>query len=347
MCLDKADQFYLGIHGLRGWAALCVLLYHADILFRKDKYFGSNLFFGIFEVGYHGVDLFFVISGFLMAMLKKKSAGIEDAKSFALARIKRIYLPYLPIFVALSSACFLTTGVCPVAYSFDIRSIFLGVFLLPREDISTFVPVVAWTLAHELFFYVMICLSIALKNFGKKLLMVWIFISAFVALASFDLVFPFTFLFSKYNLAFALGMLAFASVKYIKSPGAFKAIRTTGLVMVIALSAVEINRITQHNKIAELLLELGFFIASFLLVLGGANSSRGSLQILGNSSYSVYLIHYPVLVLTTILAVKFLGVEYNKYFMFIIVCTVALLASFAYYYLVEKPLVNASRRAAK
>lgn len=61
--------FYPGIQGLRGWAALIVVMYHVHVLFQKEKYFGSVLFGGFFEFGHRGVELFFVISGFLMAML--------------------------------------------------------------------------------------------------------------------------------------------------------------------------------------------------------------------------------------------------------------------------------------
>lgn len=49
-----------------------------------------------------------------------------------------------------------------------------------------------------------------------------------------------------------------------------------------------------------------FFIASFFVVAGSSNLKRQNLKILGDASYSIYLIHYPALVAAIMMAIRFL-----------------------------------------
>ncbi|KIH46928.1 acyltransferase [Ancylostoma duodenale] len=68
----------LDIQGLRGWAVTSVVLFH---------FFPNH-----FPNGYIGVDMFFVISGFLMSMIlrRTKDLNFESFCSFYYRRIKRI-----------------------------------------------------------------------------------------------------------------------------------------------------------------------------------------------------------------------------------------------------------------
>ncbi|MDH5515512.1 MAG: acyltransferase [Gammaproteobacteria bacterium] len=79
---SKQRNFRRDINGLRAWAVIAVLLYHYDI--------------AIFRGGFIGVDVFFVISGFLMTgiILRKLDAGTFSLAGFYLARGRRI-LPAL------------------------------------------------------------------------------------------------------------------------------------------------------------------------------------------------------------------------------------------------------------
>lgn len=71
-------EFRKDINGLRAYAVMAVLLYHFDVA-------------GI-TGGYAGVDVFFVISGFLMTaiILPKVEAGRFSLPGFYLARVRRI-----------------------------------------------------------------------------------------------------------------------------------------------------------------------------------------------------------------------------------------------------------------
>src|SRR5579871_5488409 len=86
--IDKSQSFRIDINGLRAWAVAAVVLYH----YRVSGFGG----------GFVGVDIFFVISGFLMTGIIAN--GLNDQKfsliSFYLARARRI----IPALVAVCAA---------------------------------------------------------------------------------------------------------------------------------------------------------------------------------------------------------------------------------------------------
>ncbi|MBJ7308734.1 acyltransferase family protein [Rugamonas sp. CCM 8940] len=86
-----APAFRTDINGLRAWAVLAVILYHFHV--------------GGFSGGFVGVDIFFVISGFLMTGIIV--GGAEPAAfsllSFYLARARRIVPPLLVLCAVLLS----------------------------------------------------------------------------------------------------------------------------------------------------------------------------------------------------------------------------------------------------
>ena len=107
---DASNRQLSSLTPLRGLAALWVVLYH---------YCGTAQFFPNLDVtphsypiskGYLAVDMFFVLSGFVMAHVYRRafSEGVtEHYRSFLVARIARLYPPHifiLLLFVATAAA---------------------------------------------------------------------------------------------------------------------------------------------------------------------------------------------------------------------------------------------------
>ena len=91
------------------------------------------------------------------------------------------------------------------------------------------------------------------------------------------------------------------------------------------------------DRLAGLYLMAAFFVASFLLVLGFLNRRASWIRPLGNASYSIYLVHYPLLVVLCMLARRFLGSAVPATPMFVAVAVLALAGGGLYYLLLERP----------
>jgi len=338
--VNPSHAYYGGIQDLRGWAVLLVVLYHAHVLFQKDKYFGTQVFGGLFEFGHRGVDLFFVISGFLMAMLTHEPEQKSRAWQFLLARARRIYVPFVPVVLGLTGGCLLFTNSCPAAYSFDAPTVLANLMIVPRQNLDTFVPVVAWTLAHELFFYLMTFASMLLGGFGALALGLWLAATILAMLTGIELPFPWSFILSPYNIAFGLGFLAFKINRWRRAAIPARAALAVGAGAFLVLGAVEAYSGVPAGKAASMALMLGFFAASFLLVLGFLGQPTGWVRPLGNASYSIYLVHYPLLVVLCMLLRRFQSGEIVLHLQYLALVAVTLACAGAYYMLMERPALR-------
>jgi peptidoglycan/LPS O-acetylase OafA/YrhL len=97
---------FLSIQALRGIAALGVVAFHS--LSIEQKYSnGDSLLPDFFRLGQSGVDLFFVISGFVMVTVTKERFKINgESMRFLWGRLSRIYPTYWFYFLLVGSIFF-------------------------------------------------------------------------------------------------------------------------------------------------------------------------------------------------------------------------------------------------
>lgn len=137
----------VNIQFLRFAAAFLVVLYHMSSHVR-DAGTEPGLVFGLAEaVGFAGVDIFFVISGFIMAHTTLSDHGLEDGSRFFRRRCARIYSGYWPFFV-LALAIFAWVNPQHLGQASLLRS----AILWPANHLLI---AVSWTLIFEMFFYVL------------------------------------------------------------------------------------------------------------------------------------------------------------------------------------------------
>ncbi|EPP0980779.1 acyltransferase [Vibrio cholerae] len=158
---------------LRVLACLMVVFYHyfyyGPLVGQvAGKLMDSN----IFAYGYLGVDIFFVISGFVISSSLKKN----NIYSFFKARFKRLYPTYwICLCISLVIISIFTKEV------FTINEILINFTMLQSFFNVKSIDGVYWTLAIEIIFYLMISLMYFL--FNKKLfnfyLMAWLALSYF------------------------------------------------------------------------------------------------------------------------------------------------------------------------
>ena len=137
------------IQALRALAAIFVVLHHA---FPHYLAMGGSFSWlvALGELGFAGVDIFFVISGFVVALTTlDKPRGRASALRFFQNRMARIYLGYWPFLVLAFVLAYLYTPAL-----LQSTSLLRSVLLLEPKGENNFLPV-AWSLTYELYFYIL------------------------------------------------------------------------------------------------------------------------------------------------------------------------------------------------
>lgn len=348
------NKKFENIQALRAIAVLLVVAFHLTGV--EHKYFQGNYVLNNFlDIGNAGVDLFFVISGFVMVVVTHNQFQNSSAiKNFLYHRISRIYPIYWLFTLFLLSIHF----VFPHAVSQlpDQQSyIWKSLFLIPQNQLPLIT--LGWTLIHEMYFYLIFTLFLFFpEKYFIKLLGIWSLLivignillhhyPSFSSPAILLITHPLTF---EFIAGCIIAKLYYAGVSAKSDIFFWLAI----ILLVISFeffshfgSGIIANI---ENGVTRVLM---FGIASALLVYAVVGfESCGVLfpkvlRSIGDSSYSIYLSH--IFILST------LGRIYSKmpwhnvfiHIAFIItaILVVIMLGKYSYVYL-EQPIIRASRK---
>jgi exopolysaccharide production protein ExoZ len=278
----------------RAVAALLVVLFHAsDSIYRSSKGHAAP-FGGFFTFGHAGVHFFFVLSGFVMLHVHRDDIGFpRRAASYAWKRIRRIYPLYWIVLVPVIVAYLAIPGFGkPGLRDFDV--IVSSVFLV---HFRTYIIVlyVAWTLFHEVLFYVLFGLLILHRRIGTAALGAWFLVSLMTLMAQPE--FSLLFWSSPLNLLFAMGM----AVAWVLRRGSVRfaaPIAGAGALMFAGAGIDEVYLGILGLRVGSMLYGLGaaMTLAGMVsLEREGRVRIPGVLRLIGDASYSIYLVHLPVL----------------------------------------------------
>lgn len=145
------------VQSLRAVAALAVVMCHLyAVEYRNSE--ASTILTDVWITGAGGVDLFFVISGFIMVWVAgQMPSGVKSSGKFLFARITRIY-PLWWLFAGLMAAYFFVTYGAPwdadrvTRMGISGETHLLHSFLLIPQPGHPVLGV-GWTLVHEMYFY--------------------------------------------------------------------------------------------------------------------------------------------------------------------------------------------------
>lgn len=167
------------LDGLRFLAALAVVMFH--YAFRGEAV-GVMPPLGLphwvaaaSQHGYLGVNLFFMISGFVIAW----SAHERQAPDFAAARLARLYPAYL---AAMTVTFMLTLQFGAPHFSADWPQYLGNLTMLAPLFGQPFMDGAYWSIVLELFFYAWVFLFLALGIFEKhctRIVLIWLTIALF------------------------------------------------------------------------------------------------------------------------------------------------------------------------
>ncbi|WP_170350115.1 acyltransferase family protein [Ruegeria atlantica] len=279
------------IQALRAIAASAVALRHSvyfvDIS-STDAFPVSNYISGL---GSAGVHIFFVVSGFIMMWTNQDSSS--NWRSFLRKRFSRIYPSYWLI-AALSIPAALYLG----AQLPDTAEKWFGAFFLLPEGASSLI-FVGWTLAYEVYFYLLFALALALGLPAfYRVLWLTVFFVASIFVGVF-LIPPSMGFMGIPKLVTSVLLLEFAAgawIGWMATRGLKATVSSASAMILIAAAGFGLSLWLGYKQYPSVIL---WGIPSILLVIGCISlEARGVgqrffrwLSPLGDSSYALYLIH--------------------------------------------------------
>lgn len=341
--MKKIIKYRADIDGLRAIAVLGVILYHSEIAI-------GNI--NIFSGGFLGVDVFFVISGYLITSIILKEYSLTKKFSFFNFYEKRIrrLVPVL-LFIILISLIFSYLFLLPVQFNKYINSIFSSIFFYSNfyfhfsgqsygQSIFLSHPLIhTWSLSVEEQFYILypILLIFFISIFKKKIKFVFcIFIFLSIVFTSYM---------SEHHSSFNFYMLT--SRAWELASGALIAIyqsqnekikvrsylKPLGFILII-FSFFYFENTSKHPSYLTLVPVLGT-----CMIILNFKSKNLTDKILTNKhlvrvgliSYSLYLWHYPILSFG-----KISGITENLLISKIILIIFSFFVSYLTYIYIEK-----------
>lgn len=285
---------FRSIQVMRGIACLLVLAFHVAL--QLDTYYGISWPKLLFAQGYAGVDLFFVVSGFVIAYSSQSSIGRPRLFwIYWLRRLVRIYpLYWLVLILSIVGLVLTAPDKVPIGPVPAVIEHWLAVaLLLPGHEA---VNAVSWSLSYELYFYALFSLLILSRQAWYGL------IGVGVATLSHVIWLPAltetSFFFSPFNLEFYLGIAIWYVAARIKRS---LWLAVGSLLVAIAIIGAWQSTVTNEDHLQRAIV---FGTASGLLVFAGIMFEQNGqfrspdwLCFIGDASYVLYLLHLPCLII--------------------------------------------------
>lgn len=298
------------IQVLRGVAALLVVIDHCgQYVFGDLKIAGIDLDATLDDIGILGVQIFFVISGFIMVVTNAERFGsTRSAAAFFLRRLYRI-APLYYLATALMIYLFWNSGDTDVTAR-DIATSYAFVAHYADIEAQGYFPVlgVGWTLNYEMFFYLLFAISLMLRRrmgtAACMLAIVLLILSGYIArttghtLPQRSAVLFYT---DPVMLLFVFGMAiglthVYRPIQGVPSSDNLLAhgLIAGAVVLLILKNAVDTDIRTALDYAVTTLAVIAVFVSSIQKTLSFAPLISG-LLLVGDFSYSLYLTHSIVI----------------------------------------------------
>lgn len=289
------------LQGMRAVAATGVLLWHAIIFLGPDgQALGTALFHAPSVIG---VDLFFLICGFVIVLSSMKTAaGVTTVLSPGVFLIKRM-ARICPLYMLCTLAIFvIERGSERQTGELLLRSLaFLPIPNAEYPNIFSPTMTVGWSITYEVYFYGLFSAALFLGGKFWRLLATWAAAALLLpALLMPELLASITqksamlaILTSPLNLLFLVGM---AIGMLYRSPGARFPSRRAAVIAVMVAPLPILYQYATHTAIAHGLSGVGaslVFLLTIVVIADKTLSLRCGrlLNYLGDISYSIYLTH--------------------------------------------------------
>jgi exopolysaccharide production protein ExoZ len=282
------------IQVLRFLAAFAVVAFHAWGIAPEGYKVPDDVFAFVLSWGGRGVDLFFVISGFIIFYATHRAN--QDAGEFLRRRVERI----VPLYFFVTFAVTLLGVTLPDIFGtpdwFTLRHIAKSLAFISFTDGEAPVVYVGWSLEYEMYFYLTAALLMALtRNVWRNIVVLF---SALAILGQgpgvASAAAPYAFFADPLILEFVLGVIV--GIVFVKGRVEWPVLAAAVCALAVVLAVDPANRVITSG------------ITSACLVAAAAFASRKrgvpswlerALVRLGDASYSIYLVQVNTVSLAT------------------------------------------------
>lgn len=341
------------IQSLRGFAVLFVVFFHIYVIENKYSGFGT-LLSPVVQVGSFGVDLFFVVSGFVMVTVTRdKFQDLKQALRFLYHRLTRIY-PLYWIYTLMALAVFLIKPEWINVSEAHRPNILHSFLLLPSINLP--LVEVGWTLIHEIYFYLVYffiflllpenLLIYALGGWGGIILIMDLTVWRWN---------PYTeVIFHPLTFEFLSGCVLALMYYQIERSRFSKPVLLTAVV--IALVFAIVSHDYYHNSprfglafdwARTWLWGIPAWIIVYCLLYAERNGFAFPLYMtkVGDASYSIYLSHlFTISVIGRLWTLVSVEGYFDNFLFIVVTLAVVLFVGFLSYWLVERKLLELSRK---
>jgi len=326
--MEKNKLGYLSsLDLLRGLAALAVVFFHFTHG-NPDFLSKTNILYRAGRYGFLGVDVFFVISGFVIPYAMYRGMyRFKNFGKFLAKRVVRIEPPYILSIILVISLNWIST-LSPYyrgeGFIIDFTALALHFGYLNAFFHHPWVNDVYWTLAIEFQYYILIALIFPLLVHPNKyysfIALIVFGISGFV-ITGHDYIF-------NYGLLFIVGILLFQfKIGYLKN-SEFGAFLLVALLMIFV-------KFDKRYLVAAL---LPYFFILYFEMAGKIS------KFLGNISYSLYLVHIPIGGRIINICETLIQNEQIRSIFVFIALAVSVISAWIFYRLIEKPSMDMAKK---
>jgi peptidoglycan/LPS O-acetylase OafA/YrhL len=348
--ITSSGEYFAEIDGLRFIAIFSVVLFHITSTVKSytvDSLQDNVILGGIYKNGWQGVELFFVISGFIIGLPFAKHYFNGDRKvklkSYFLRRVTRLEPPY---FLALILFFFIQIIGHQITFSHSFPSLLASMIYSHNiifNNQNYLIISVLWSLEVEIQFYILAIIFVRIFKLNKFYRRFFLLLLIAITPIAHHYYFPSTPTIYTFLHFFFIGFLL-VDLYLDKSTRNFPKLLSIIIGFISLVSVLYINY--KSNLLNEYIYIIGIFVFYYSVLINGfANKffTNKYISVIGGMCYTIYLIHAPIVSAFSHIS-KYLVIS-NHYLPNLLLNTaicipIVLVPSAIYFRYIEKPCMD-------